>query len=122
VVRLCITAVRVGLRVTGCIDWLAINGPSVAIDPLRAQIKAGMYTLTYLHPFPFGFAGRLLISHFVFVVVIFGDTLRRVWVTIGAVEMACTPANGGTYVLCSRGRNDRLTKVHCYQIAAATLS
>jgi len=47
----CITVVRVGLRVTGCIGWLAINARSAVIDPLRALIMAGMYTVT-LPPTP----------------------------------------------------------------------
>jgi len=105
--------VRVGLRVTGCIGWLAINGPSAVIGPLRALIMAGMYTLTL--PLRRPVANRPLLC---FLVVISGDTLRRVWVTIGAGETACKPANGGTYSLrsfcsllsCMDGIYGRLTK------------
>ena len=57
-----IIVMRVGSRVTGCIGWLATNGRSAVIDPLRALIMAGMYTLTLPS---LGFAGRLLIAHFV---------------------------------------------------------
>ena len=63
-----------GFGVTDRMGWLAINSRSAVIDPLRALIMAGMYTLT---PPSLGFAGRLLIAHLCVLVVIFGDTLRR---------------------------------------------
>ena len=64
---------------------------------------------------PFRSVGQLLIARVVFVVVIFADTPRRVWVTIGVIEMACSPASSGTYSLlvpAPRGRDGRLTNVH----------
>ena len=56
--------------------------------PLRAQIKAVMYThtLSPRPPPPLGSQDQLLICPFR--VVTFADTLRRVWVIIEALEMA----------------------------------
>ena len=86
--------------------------PSFSPSPSAPQ------PLTTPHPAPrtpLRSVGQLLIACVVFVVVIFADTPRRVWVTTGVIEMACSPASGGTYSLllsASRGRDGRLTNVY----------